>query len=457
MSITDEEFFKENIVSVNRMVEKVFLFGLLVPFSFIILTICGIWFIPYSYSLVLTAFTIFTNVTLHVLNKKEIHQMFSMYMGIICAIIFVSFLGFNSVIVITISYGFAPFLSCLYYNRRLTTVTTIVTYVALVGVIYCRSLTIQDYYKFIQADQSQIEWFISNMAGITVEFVFVFIIGYFITTRTHRTLKNLVNVNEERDNALKNLKERNQYIIKLNDELETKNKQLETTQFKIIQFVAQCLGSHDLFTGQHVVHTQKYVEIICKELRDEGYYVDELTDQNIELFSTAAFLHDIGKLHIPEGILNKIGKFSPEEYALMKCHPEEGKKLLEYLPPIEGGRFNDIAKKMAYFHHEKWDGSGYPNGVARFDIPLCARIMAAADVLDALISQRLYKEPLSIHEAMEVFAKSKGLHFEPCIADAVINSESLIELIDKDFKTNESEANAEEFAWWKRYHDNFDK
>ena len=142
---------------------------------------------------------------------------------------------------------------------------------------------------------------------------------------------------------------------------------------------------------------------------------------------------------------------------MMKCHPEEGKKLLEFLPPIEGGRFNDIAKKMAYFHHEKWDGSGYPNGVARFDIPLCARIMAAADVLDALISQRLYKEPLSIHEAMDVFAKSKGYHFEPCIADAVINSESLIELIDKDFKTAESEENAKELEWWQRYHNNFEK
>ena len=456
MSVTDEEFFKENIVSVNRMVGKVLLFSSLVPISFIVLTLLGIWYVPHFYSISLFLFSSISTLVLHILNKKEIKQILSMYLGIICIILFVDILGFNSVIVVTISYGFAPFLSCLYYNKKLTVITNIMQYLTIILVMWGRSYTIFDYYVFIHAEQTQLDWFISNMAGITVEFLFVFIVCIFMSTRTHRTLNNLVNANEERDNALRNLKERNQYIIKLNEELEQKNKELEDTQFKIIQFVAQCLGSHDIFTGLHVMHTQKYVEVICKELRDEGYYVDELTDRNIKLFSTAAFLHDIGKIHIPEGILNKIGKFTPDEYAMMKCHPEEGKKLLEYLPPIEGGRFNDIAKKMAYYHHEKWDGSGYPNGVARFDIPLCARIMAAADVLDALISQRLYKDPLTVEEAMEVFAKSKGIHFEPCIADAVINCEQLITLIDKDFKVCESETNAKEIEWWQRYHDNFD-
>ena len=456
MSITDVSFFRDNIVSVNKMVEKVMFFSIFVPIAFIVLTHLGIWFVPNLYSVCLISFSFISTAILHFLNKREIHQKFSMYLGVVCAILFVDYLGFNSVIVITISYGFATFISCLYYDRKLTIVTTIVTYITLIFVIYCRSLTIHENYEFVKAEQSNMEWFISNMSGITVEFVFVFIIGYFMSTRTHRTLKELVNVNEERDNALKNLKERNQYIIKLNNELERKNKELELTQFKIIVFVAKCLGSHDLFTGRHVIHTQKYVEVICHELRDEGYYVDELNDRSIELFSQAAFLHDIGKIHIPEGILNKIGMFTPEEYALMKCHPGEGKKLLEFLPPIEGGRFNDIAKKMAYFHHEKWDGTGYPNGVSHYDIPLCARIMAAADVLDALISQRLYREPLSIDEAMDIFSKSRGLHFEPCIADAVINCRSLIETIDKDFKIAEAESNAEELEWWQRYHSRFD-
>ena len=348
MSVTDEEFFKENIVSVNRMVGKVLLFSSLVPISFIVLTLLGIWYVPHFYSISLFLFSSISTLVLHILNKKEIKQILSMYLGIICIILFVDILGFNSVIVVTISYGFAPFLSCLYYNKKLTVITNIMQYLTIILVMWGRSYTIFDYYVFIHAEQTQLDWFISNMAGITVEFLFVFIVCIFMSTRTHRTLNNLVNANEERDNALRNLKERNQYIIKLNEELEQKNKELEDTQFKIIQFVAQCLGSHDIFTGLHVMHTQKYVEVICKELRDEGYYVDELTDRNIKLFSTAAFLHDIGKIHIPEGILNKIGKFTPDEYAMMKCHPEEGKKLLEYLPPIEGGRFNDIVMPLAY-------------------------------------------------------------------------------------------------------------
>lgn len=198
---------------------------------------------------------------------------------------------------------------------------------------------------------------------------------------------------------------------------------------------------------------KKYVEMICHKLRSDGIYTEELTDTNIDLFVTSAFLHDIGKIHIPEGVLNKPGKFNDEEFALMKCHPEEGKKLLQFLPKIDDGNFNEIAQQMAYCHHEKWNGTGYPRGIKEFEIPLCARIMVAADVLDALISKRLYKEPMTVSQAIEVFKKSSGSHFEPCIADAVINSEKLIETIDLEFKTKESLSQEKELNWWLNYHE----
>jgi HD-GYP domain-containing protein (c-di-GMP phosphodiesterase class II) len=190
------------------------------------------------------------------------------------------------------------------------------------------------------------------------------------------------------------------------------------TQYKIIQFVSQVLGSHDLFTGRHLLHTRKYVEIIAKELRDLGYYREQLTDENIELYSTAALLHDIGKVHIPEGVLNKIGKFTPEEYELMKIHPSEGKKLLEFLPVIDDGTFNEIAMSMAYYHHEKWDGSGYPYGLKGEEIPLSARIMAVADVFDALISDRVYKKAFSFEKAMSIIQEESGTHFDPEVVKA---------------------------------------
>jgi HD-GYP domain-containing protein (c-di-GMP phosphodiesterase class II) len=455
MSEQDGLFFTENVVNVNAMVRKVMAVTVIVPISFIILTIAGIWIVPHVYSLGILGVSIFTYVVLSFTTRIDKLQIFSMYFGIFSAIVFVDLLGYNQLINITITFGCAPFLSCLYYNRRLTNLTSITAYLSLVALYLLRAYGLGTILPSqLAAGKDPLVWFISHIAGITIEFVFVFLIAGFLTQKNYRTIQNLVNTKADRDAAYEKLSERNRYIIQQNNELEITNRELNVTQYKIIQFVAQCLGSHDLFTGRHVIHTQKYVEIISKELRAEGYYEDELTDKNISLYTTAAFLHDIGKIHVPEGILNKIGKFTPDEFEMMKCHPEEGKKLLEFLPPIDGGKFNEIAMKMAFYHHEKWDGTGYPNCLKGTDIPLCARIMAAADVLDALISQRLYKDPMSIDEAMEVFEKAKGGHFEPCIAQAVINCRHLVELIDQDFKTSEATSNAAELEWWQRYHAN---
>ena len=118
----------------------------------------------------------------------------------------------------------------------------------------------------------------------------------------------------------------------------------------------------------------------------------------------------------------------------MKSHPEEGKKILEVLPPIAGGKFNKIAEEVCLYHHEKWDGTGYPKGLAEKEIPLFARIMAAADVLDALLSRRLYKQPMSIDKAMEIFRELRGVQFEPCISDAVLAKRDTLENCDNYFK-----------------------
>ena len=455
MNFDDAEFFDENIVKINKTVQKIILFSALVPVSFIIVTLAGVWAVPHSYSLIILSYCIISSVLVAVLNRHQKYQKFTMYLEIMICILFVDLLGVENVISISLAYCFAPFISCLYYSKRLTAITCAATYISLIAVYWFRSKTITKIIVYTSTPQTSLEWFISNMIGITIEFIFVFMISFFMVRRTSKTLKNLVKANTERNMSLSRLQERNEYIISLNNELESNNQDLQETQYKIINFVAQCLGSHDLFTGRHVIHTQKYVEVICKEMHESKIYVDALTEENIKLFTTAAFLHDIGKLHVPEGVLNKLGKFTPEEFEVMKSHPTEGKKLLEYLPKIEDGKFNDIAIKMAYYHHEKWDGSGYPNGISGFDIPLCARIMAAADVLDALLSQRLYKDPMSIDEAMEVFEKSKGTHFEPCIADAVIRLKPIIAMIDQDFKTVEASTNAEELEWWQKYHQTF--
>ena len=238
--------------------------------------------------------------------------------------------------------------------------------------------------------------------------------------------------------------------------LTDKNSVLEETQSRIIQFISKILGSHDLFTGNHVNHTRTYVGIIARKLKENGHYSDVLTNEEISTYETAALLHDIGKIHIPEGILNKTGKFTPEEFQIMKIHPEEGKKLLQYLPPVSDGKFNCIAEDMCLYHHEKWDGSGYPFGISGTKIPLCARIMTAADVLDALLSRRLYKEPMTVDQAMHIFRDLSGIQFEPCISKAVLDSRTEIDSFDSYFKGEEEQNNLSELEWWKRYHDYMD-
>lgn len=454
MSHTDEEFFSENLTKINKIIEKTLIIFCAVPIIFVLFTFIGIWKVSHIYSMILLISGVVSSCILNYLNKKSRHQKFAMYFGIILCCFIVSFMNYKSTIRLYISYAIVPIISLLYYNKQLTRITCVINYF----LIILSAIISSDFnYEVITGRFSKITWVIQFSIGLTIESAFLFISLSNISKRIQNTLANLMQTFDERNEVYEQLKERNQLVIKMNNELEERNNELKSTQSKIIKFISKCLGSHDLFTGRHVIHTQKYVELICKQLLADGYYAEELTEKEINFFQLAAFLHDIGKIHIPEGVLNKIGKFTPKEFELMKSHPQEGHKLLDYLPPIEDGEFNKIAKQMALYHHEKWDGTGYPFGLKGKEIPLSARIMTAADVLDALISQRLYKEAMTVDEAIEVFKKSSGSHFEPCIAQAVIKSRALIILIDNDFKTSEAETNALELEWWKSYHENLQK
>jgi len=454
MSNYDDEFFQENLVNVNKTVLLILVYAIAVPFSFAIGNLFFIWYVPYSFCVAMLIYEIIAAAIMFFLSKFQRTQRIAQYFGVIAASGFVALMASRGVVRLSISYAFGTIISCLYYNRPLTIVTCIFDYFVSIGISYLQSFT---NYNVVNGVYTQTVFMIQMVIGLTIEFLFLLFVTAAISRRTQKTMLRLTHSIDQRDTAYTQLQEKNATITKINDELEVTNQDLHQTQYKIIQFVAQCLGSHDLFTGRHVIHTQKYVELICKELIFEKLYTNKLNEQTIKLYSMAAFLHDIGKIHIPEGILNKPGKFTDEDYKIMKCHPEEGNNLLQFLPVIEEGNFNVIASQMAYCHHEKWDGTGYPRGLSGTDIPLAARIMAAADVLDALISQRLYKEPMSIDEAMDVFKKSSGTHFEPCIAQAVINCRDEIEAIDAQFKEAESDSNAEEVEWWNQYHQMINK
>ena len=465
MSVTDDSFFTENIVNINKRIYIILFWTLIVPVSFVALTQVGVWYVPTPYAAMIFIYSLAMAFICMVLNKtgNKNLQSVTMYLGLIGISGFVFLLGMKGVIVLTISWAFAPFISCLYYNRRLTRITTIINFVLTILAYWLRSSAVT---LVLSGVKTASRWFIENVSGVIVEFIFVFLVTDFLSKRTYQTFRRLMSINADKDGAYKRLnektleqfntnkelQEKNEYIEKLNEELNTRNKGLSENQHKIVEFVVSSFGSFDLFGVTHNYHTGKYVQEISKKLRENGYYADELTDGKIETYMLTALLHDAGKIRIPQNIVNKFGKYTKEEYEIMKTHPMEGRKILEEMPIIDDGSFNIIAKEMALYHHERWDGSGYPYGVSGEAIPLCARILGAADVLDALISPRLYKEPMSIDEAMKFFAKEKGKSFEPCIADAVIALKNEIIIIDRDFKTFEGAKFDDELARWKKYH-----
>lgn len=465
MSVTDDSFFTENIVNINKRIYIILFWTLIVPVSFVALTQVGVWYVPTPYAAMIFIYSLAMAFICMVLNKtgNKNLQSVTMYLGLIGISGFVFLLGMKGVIVLTISWAFAPFISCLYYNRRLTRITTIINFVLTIVAYWLRSSAVT---LVLSGVKTASRWFIENVSGVIVEFIFVFLVTDFLSKRTYQTFRRLMSINADKDGAYKRLnektleqfntnkelQEKNEYIEKLNEELNTRNKGLSENQHKIVEFVVSSFGSFDLFGVTHNYHTGKYVQEISKKLRENGYYADELTDEKIETYMLTALLHDAGKIRIPQNIVNKFGKYTKEEYEIMKTHPMEGRKILEEMPNIDDGSFNIIAKEMALYHHERWDGSGYPYGVSGEAIPLCARILGAADVLDALISPRLYKEPMSIDEAMKFFAKEKGKSFEPCIADAVIALKNEIIIIDRDFKTFEGAKFDDELARWKKYH-----
>ena len=175
-------------------------------------------------------------------------------------------------------------------------------------------------------------------------------------------------------------------------------------------------------TGDHILRTQAYVQRLAERLKSMGIYEDQLTPSDIEHMVNAAPLHDIGKVGIPDNILKKNGSLNPEEWEVMKTHAALGERVLK-AANADGDKSLKVletAIDIAGGHHEKWDGSGYPRGLAGESIPLAARIMCLADMYDALVSERVYKEKWTHEAACEEIARHKGKIFDPAVVEAFI-------------------------------------
>lgn len=191
----------------------------------------------------------------------------------------------------------------------------------------------------------------------------------------------------------------------------------------LIVTMADMVENRDSDTGAHVQKTAAYVRIILNGLRRKGYYLAKLTDKYMADVEMSAPLHDVGKINIPDAVLNKPGKLTDEEFEIMKTHTTAGKKILENaISTVEGENYLKEARNMAAYHHERWDGKGYPDKLHGEVIPLSARVMAVADVFDALTSPRVYKPAFPLEKALSILEEGAGTQFDPKVIEVFMEA-----------------------------------
>ncbi|MCP1291574.1 MULTISPECIES: response regulator [Chromobacterium] len=209
----------------------------------------------------------------------------------------------------------------------------------------------------------------------------------------------------------------------LQTEVERRIHEVQVVQDVTILALASLAETRDHETGNHLRRTQNYVLALCTQLRNHPRFQAVLEEETIQELFKSAPLHDIGKVGIPDDILLKPGKLTPEEFEIMKTHTTLGRDTIAAAERLldSPSSFLRHAKEIAYSHQEKWDGSGYPQGLTGDDIPVSARLMAVADVYDALISRRVYKPPFPHEQAVAIIREGSGKHFDPDIVAAFLS------------------------------------
>jgi putative two-component system response regulator len=239
----------------------------------------------------------------------------------------------------------------------------------------------------------------------------------------HLSVKKMQDMLRDENSIMKKMQEfLNDKNSFLESEIQKRTAEINAIQDVTIHAMASLAETRDSDTGNHIRRTQRYVKVLAEKLRNHPRFSDFLDNKTIEMLFKSAPLHDIGKVGIPDKILLKPGKFTPEEFEIMKMHTTLGRNAIlqaEQELGIEVA-FLKYAKEIAYYHQEKWDGSGYPMGLAGNDIPISARLMAVADVYDALISRRVYKAGMPHEKAVQIISEGKGTHFDPDIVEAFL-------------------------------------
>lgn len=253
-------------------------------------------------------------------------------------------------------------------------------------------------------------------------------------------LNNLnVHTGDEIENLYESLSKTIAETVGYIEDVKEKGAELAHMQNGLIYVLADLVESRDKNTGDHVRKTAAYVRLILAKMKEKGVYTECLTDAYIEDVINSAPLHDVGKIKVSDIILNKPGRLTDEEFEIMKSHTTAGNDIIaSAMALVSDSGYLKEAKNLATYHHEKWDGSGYPSGIAGEEIPLSARIMAVADVFDALVSRRSYKKPFTFEQAMDIIREGAGKHFDPKLAELFIEAgDEVRKIAEEHEKMNE--------------------
>ena len=397
--------FKENEKRMNSLIVRIM--WILTPFRLIpaIGKIAGV--IPgtdYIATAVNTAMLLIFQTAISFFIKKKPNSSATKYVIMLIFQFVVVTLSMQRGVEVSLLYLIVPTLTLLYYDRAFSVRITAISYAVMLATLLYRAITHDTSYY---SNMPRIVWIRAYAVGMTIEYTICTVIILSIANSIQSTMRLLDKKEMEAQKA------------KLEERAKSLNTQFD--QQKIITGFANLVESRDSLTGEHIKRTRAYVNLISQRMKDMGFYADELTSDVQEYITQAAPLHDIGKICVPDHILTKEGPLTAAEREKMKEHSIKGEQIirenLSYLPP----QYVDIACKMARNHHERWDGRGYPDGLKGEEIPLCARIMAAADVLDALLSRRSYKLPIYLEDSLRIMKEGAGSQFDPLCIRALLD------------------------------------
>jgi len=394
-----ENFFKSNEKNVNSILTRLaFLLTLVYPVLWILRELKIYNSFPMGNFFIYWAIAIFFAFFFYFVTKKHSDSRFNKYFLIVGIEIAVFSLSILNGVIVYITYVLIVLLSCMYFDQFFTFQVEIIAFVFMMISFTIRANLL----PASQIETTLEEWGINHTAAGALEFS---LFGIFCFYLSFSIRKILISIYEHK-------------------------RTIQNVQNQLNFGFANIIEAKDENTGEHIKKTSEYVWLLCIKLMQKNLYPEVVNEHTLPIMVSAAPFHDLGKICVPDDILNKEGTLTKEEFSIIQRHPRDGAEFIEKkMRPIMDPELIEIARDMSLCHHEHMDGTGYPNRLIGDEIPICARIMTIADILDALLSVRSYKKAFSIQESFTIIKNMAGSALDPVIVDTLLECDTEVRVI----------------------------